>query len=268
MTLVTASSLADKEAQRNFFSENGYIGAFALPNLTSLEALVKGIEQSESPRAHLVRGIKKRLGLNAKHPIFVRDAHIRSRLVYQLASEPTILEDVANLLGPDILLWISEAISRKPGSRGQSWHIDIINAQISGVHVSVALTDMNRQNGCLQVIPKTHTYTIDLQECARQGACNLYDPESLLALADRLHPENAPHQIVPLEMKKGEYSFTKGGLWHGVGNNSTQQNRLGLVARYMQTDRKCLNLKEQPVPCLLVRGKDRYQLNDLHQPPN
>ncbi|MGC9506296.1 phytanoyl-CoA dioxygenase family protein [Baaleninema sp.] len=267
MTAITKGNITDRDRQKKFFFENGYLGAFSLPNLTSMEELITGIEKSESFKSRLVRGVKKRLGINAKHPIFVRQAHIRSALVYKLATEPAILDDIENLLGSDILLWISEAICRKPGTRGQSCHVDIINAQVQGVHVSVALTDMNLQNGCLQVIPKTHTYTLDLEECARQGMCDLFDPQSMLALADRLHPENAPHEIVPLEMTKGQYSFTKGGLWHGVGKNATDRDRLGLVARYMGTDRECREADGSQVPCILVRGEDLHQLNDLHQPP-
>lgn len=243
------------ENQKNFFADNGYVGPFSLPDNLSAIELKHSIEDS-SENARL---------------LFMpeRISHIISKPVFKLATEPSILDSVSSLLGSDLLLWIGEVIYKNPGDGLTFWHIDEINYAVGGVHVSVAITDMNINNGCLQVIPGTHKYKDNLNEYANKGEWDPYSSESAVQLADRLHPENAPHQIVPVEMKAGEYFLDMGGLWHTALANQTEKVRLGLVVRYMRPDissEKACNL-DYSLPCILVRGEDNYKLNTLHQPP-
>ena len=161
------------------------------------------------------------------------------------------------------------AITRKPKSQGQPWHIDQINWQVDGVHASIAITDMTLENGCLQVIPKTHHYDLSqtaLEAEAQLADANLWDGEAMVALADRLHPENAPHELVSLGVKAGQSFLTKGGLWHGVPRSTSDQPRGALVARYMGPD---IAGKEagRPLPCVLIAGTDTQQKNTLCHPP-
>lgn len=241
--------------QKKFFADNGYVGPFSLPDYSSAIELIQSIiDSSESERFKFM---------------LARDSHIFSQPVFELVTEPSILDSVSSILGSDLLLWIGEVIRKKPGDGLTFWHIDEINYAVGGVHVSVAITDMNINNGCLQVIPGTHKYKDDLTEYANKGELNPYSSESIVQLADRLHPENAPHQIVPIEMKSGEYFLDKGGLWHSALANQTQNVRLGLVARYMRPDvssEKAGNLNYS-LPCILVRGRDKNRLNTLYKPP-
>ncbi|MFY7805665.1 MAG: phytanoyl-CoA dioxygenase family protein, partial [Limnoraphis robusta] len=203
-----------------------------------------------------------------------RIAHITSKLVYDLSTEPQILDDVADFLGSNLLFWMAETIVREPGhdghivkKTGQIWHIDVINGWIKGVHTSIAVTDMTMKTGCLLVIPGTHKYDADLPALEEAGECDLTDASSLLRLADRMHPENAPHQIKAIEMKAGQYCFTRGGIWHGVSRNNDTRTRFGLVARFARPDVEIKNFAGNPIPCIVVRGEDSHQLNLLKTPP-
>ena len=240
--------------QKKFFADNGYVGPFSLSSNSSVIELKQSIGDSSE---------------NAKLLMSERFAHIISKPVFKLATEPSILDSVSSFLGSDLLLWIGQVVFKKPGDGLTFWHIDEINNAVGGVHVSVAITDMNIDNGCLQVIPGTHKYQDDLREYVNKGECDPYSSESIVQLADRLHPENAPHQIVSLEMKTGEYFLDMGGLWHNALANQSEKLRLGLVARYMRPDvcsEKACNL-DRSLPCILVRGEDNYKLNTLHQAP-
>ncbi|MEO0759416.1 MAG: phytanoyl-CoA dioxygenase family protein [Cyanobacteria bacterium J06648_16] len=173
-------------------------------------------------------------------------------------------------LGPDALLWIGQVVNRKAGGRGQPWHIDQINWEVSGVHASIAITDMNLSNGCLQVIPKTHHYQLsqsDLEAHAKAANADLWDGQAMVKLADQLHPENAPHQLVSLEVKAGQCFFTRGGLWHGVTKSIASQPRIALVTRYMRPDIAGQGTDGRPLSCIQVLGVDEYHKNRLSQPP-
>lgn len=253
------NSLTKTVNQLEFFQENGYAGPFSLPSSSlTTENLLLAMESSQK----LFKGVIDK-GLDRL--VFYRKHHIFYHHVFALVTEDCILEDVANILGPNLLLWIAEMRPRHPNNKGQAWHIDQANYQVGGVHVSIAINEMNQQNGCLQVIPKTHQYHISSQELAersRKGECNLNNAESMALLADKLHPENAPHQVVSAEMKGGQYFFTKGGLWHGVPPNSSQGTRFSCLARYMTPD------VPSHLPSILVKGVDDYNLNTLYKPPS
>ncbi len=251
---ITPNSILN-DNQKKFFADNGYVGPFSLPDHSSLLELKRTIESSSSKIQVLLMP--------------PRNSHILSKPVFQLATEPSILNGVSSFLGPDLLLWIAEVASKKPGDGLTPWHIDNTNYAVDGVHVSVAITDMNINNGCLEVIPGTHKYKYELREYANKGECNLGSSESMVQLANRLHPENAPHQIVLVEMKAGQYFFTKGGVWHCALGNQSEKLRLALVARYIQpsvSSEEVIDL-DCSLSCILVRGEDNYKLNILHQPP-
>jgi len=257
----TASPLSIDD--KIFFIENGYSRAFALSDRAALNKLKQAIEQQQWLK--LRNQLLHKTSDNDFFP--AKTAYLSSQLVCDLATESAILEGVADLLGPDLLLWVGETITRAPFNSGQQWHIDATNAFVGGIHASIAITDMNMKNGCLRVIPKTHTYGVDPWHLAKKGECDLSDDASLLRLADRLHPENAPHSVEPVEVSSGEVFLTKGGLWHSVGPNHTLKTRMAMVARYAQPQVKVTYPLGRKIPCILVRGEDRYGLNQLYPRP-
>lgn len=258
------------EQKVGFFEKEGFVGPFNLGQTASLVALRNAM--SEETEASQGQDTDHQ---TTQNPIMDRRiAHTTSKLVYDLSTESKILDDVADFIGSNLLFWMAETIVREPGhdghiveTTGQIWHIDVINGWIKGVHTSIAVTDMTMKNGCLLVIPGTHKYDADLPALEKAGECDLTDAESLLKLADKMHPENAPHQIKAIEMKAGQYCFTRGGIWHGVSQNNDSRTRFGLVARFARPDVEIRNFAGNPFPCILVRGEDSHQLNVLKNPP-
>ncbi len=252
-----------------FFEKEGFIGPFTLGQTASLialrDAMSKEVEDAQAQDT----------SSQPQSPIMDRRiAHTTSKLVYELSTESKILDDVADFIGSNLLFWMAETIVREPGhdghivqKTGQIWHIDVINGWIKGIHTSIAVTDMTMKTGCLLVIPGTHKYDADLPALEAAGECDLTDAESLLKLADRMHPENAPHQIKAIEMQAGQYCFTRGGIWHGVSRNNDSHTRFGLVARFARPDVEIKNFAGNPMPCIVVRGEDSHQLNLLKTPP-
>ncbi|NKC11943.1 MAG: hypothetical protein GKR94_06995 [Gammaproteobacteria bacterium] len=244
------------------FERNGFLGPFTLaPHSTEL------LEPGR------LAGIGRRLReLDAS---ITRNAHVHSQMLFRLISCRSIMDRLRSLLGNDILSWTSHIVVRQPGSRGQGWHSDSINQFIRGIHVTVALTDMTEDNGCLQIIPGSHLYRSSLSSAVEVGDLNYDDPDSAVYWADVTAPWGRPHQRQSITVTSGQFFFTWGGLWHFVGPNKSAQSRVAVVARYARPDVACRDYgfsdaKIVPgdlLPCVMVSGVDRHGLNDLRTAP-
>ena len=52
----------------------------------------------------------------------VRDRHLDASLIMELFQRPTITEPLAQLLGPDLLIWRSQYFNQEPGAPPITWH--------------------------------------------------------------------------------------------------------------------------------------------------
>ena len=106
-------------AQVGSFYEQGYLrgirvcdAARVQRNLEGLDALKRQI----APRATLSEGT------------FVQERHLP--YLFELASNPAILDCVEDLIGPDIILWGVHIACKEPGDGEYSWHQDRAGAPI------------------------------------------------------------------------------------------------------------------------------------------
>jgi chlorinating enzyme len=99
--------------------------------------------------------------------------HLLHSWIGQLVSHPTILETLRSLIGPNILVWVSEFNSKAPHtSKFFSWHQDFYYwrhqhkdlRNIPMVTTWLALSDANMTNGCMQVLPGSHTHLVPHRE--------------------------------------------------------------------------------------------------------
>jgi non-haem Fe2+, alpha-ketoglutarate-dependent halogenase len=244
------------------FENQGYVGPFDLPqkaldDFGDLETITE-VLNGELPQ-------------DAR-----RNQHVCSRSLDQLATHPAILERLKSILGEDIVLWVAHVLSRPPNDPGQIWHSDTINQFLRGVHVSIAITDMTKANGCMKLVKGSHLYRASLSAAIEFGLIDGKNDQMLLEYADKLAPWHAPHSIEHIELGKGQFFFTWGGLWHGIGPNFTSANRLACVARFARTDVTCknygfkdYNIVEGPkLPCILVSGIDKFGFNKMYELPN
>lgn len=258
------------------FDAMGFAGPFTLRDAAQVATLQRFIEGHRDPG--VLHRILAKVRLVQDRRLEQASGHLAFRPLYDFAVQPQLLDDVEAILGPDLLLWKGRIIVRQPGSSGQAWHVDFDNKMVGGVHITFALAPMTGENGALQLIPGTHRYEISLHENQRNGTCDLHDAASVLALADETHPENAPHELVTMELEPGEYFLTKGGLWHGVPPNRTGTPRPAVLSRYMTPDVEShiwdhddaspVVISKRSLPCILVRGEDSYRRNRLFKPPS
>lgn len=96
--------------------------------------------------------------------------------MHSLATTPTILEVVSDLLGPDVLIWKSQLWIKEAGSGSHvGWHQDSRYwglTPIQSCNVWLAITDVEQANGPMEFLSGSHR--------APLPTVDTYQPENLL----------------------------------------------------------------------------------------
>ena len=195
-----------------------------------------------------------------------------SQRFLQLAMHPPIIDLVEQLIGPDIILWGCHVFC-KPASEGYEtpWHQDGHYWPIrplANCTVWVALEPSTQENGCLRVIPGSHT--------AKQLYEHLHEDRNDLTLNQRMAEGTFDEsQAADLELQPGEMSMHDIYMIHGAKANTSQQRRTGVALRFMpgtslfdrnlrpSAGKTGVNVSFATRPLWLLRGEDKTGLNDF-----
>ena len=116
---------------------------------------------------------------------------------------------------------------KPPGSRGQALHQDQYYLRVQpGTCIAawMALDDCGEDNGCLQVVPSSHTLPL---LCATEADTSQSFTDVTVPLTDDMQP-------VPVEMHAGDVLFFNGQLIHGSFPNHTKDRfRRSLIGHYI-----------------------------------
>ena len=195
-----------------------------------------------------------------------------SRAFLDLAMDPQILDLVEQLIGPDIILWGCHVFC-KPAGDGQEtpWHQDghyWPMRPLATCTVWVALDESTVENGCLRVIPQSHTAQFThphLLEDRTDLVLNLRTREDAFDVAD----------AVDLQLQPGEMSMHDVYMIHGAAVNRSTKRRAGVALRYMpgtsvfERDINPVDGKSGVTtafatrPLWLLRGEDKTGRNDF-----
>ena len=147
-----------------------------------------------------------------------------------IAGLPELVDAVAAVLGPDIILWGGQFFC-KPAQTGLEvpWHQDGEYWPIrplSTCTVWLAIDDATPVNGCMRYIPGSHK--------ARRIFPHRFDERPDLVLNQVTDPAYfAATDALDDELQAGEFSLHDVYLIHGSQANRSAQRRAGLVFRYM-----------------------------------
>jgi hypothetical protein len=194
---------------------------------------------------------------------FVNWWHKRNRFLYDLCTDPRLLDYAEDLLGPSFFLWGSQFFVKEPGDGSiVPWHQDAQYWPLSPrrhVTVFVAFTDCDRENACMEVIPGTHRAGLLRHHTTTDGRYVLRQEID----AGEFDPADA----MPLELRAGEISLHHDGIAHGSGANLSDRPRIGFTMRFSATEVKC-DLSVWPnFQAFLVRGIDEFRHNPPGVPP-
>jgi ectoine hydroxylase-related dioxygenase (phytanoyl-CoA dioxygenase family) len=166
----------------------------------------------------------------------------------RLVSDPRLLDVAEQFVGPDIALFATHYIC-KPPKTGQAvlWHQDGSYWPLEPMEVVtlwLAVTDSVPENGCMRVVPRTHTLPLTLVE-------ERTDVENVLGSAMRKELVDAS-KAVDVVLRAGDLSIHHPHLIHGSNANTSPLWRMGLTIRYIPTRTRIL--KDVGAP-FLFRGK-------------
>ncbi len=187
------------------------------------------------------------------------------------AREPGVLDMLEQLIGPDLVLWITRVLC-KPAAKGREvpWHQDgeyWPMRPLATCSVWIALDPVSTANGCMRFIPGSHQQ----QELYRHHAT---DRANLVLNLELDRDQFDESRAVNVELEPGQMSLHDVRLIHGSAANTSGQRRAALIMRYMpatshydrslvtqRRDNSPFNIFHQPL--WLMRGTDRSGKNDF-----
>ena len=126
--------------------------------------------------------------------------HLYFPWAYELATHPAILDAVEAVLGPDLLVWTVSIFAKYPRDPGYiSWHQDGTYWGLDSPQVTtawVALTDSVVANGCMRVVPGSHTSPILPHK-------DTYAPNNLLSRGQEVQAEVDEKDAVDVVLQAG-----------------------------------------------------------------
>jgi phytanoyl-CoA hydroxylase len=165
-------------------------------------------------------------------------AYSRDRLFQEWALNPEVLARLRQLLGSQLILPLAHhncIMTKQPGySSVTHWHQDIRYWSFERpelVNVWLALGSESPDNGCLHILPGSHS--LDIERKCLDDALFLRDdlPENKALLATQVN----------VELNAGDVLFFHCRSFHGAGRNHTSQTKFSLVFTYHSVD-------NQPLP--------------------
>ncbi len=178
----------------------------------------------------------------------------------RLVSDDRLLDIAEQFIGPDIALFATHYIC-KPPHTGQPvlWHQDGAFWPLEPMEVVtlwLAITDSSPDNGCLRVIPGTHTGELG----ALREATSVDN-----VLGAELDADVDEADAVDLVLRPGDVSVHHPSIVHGSGANTSDRWRRGLTIRYIPTSTR---ITEPEAACpYLLRGEAVPGVNDYLAPP-
>jgi hypothetical protein len=181
----------------------------------------------------------------------ISTAHMKYGGVFDILTNPRIVDHVADLLGDDVIAWGSHFFCKMPGDgKAVAWHQDASYWPLSPSHavtVWLAIDDADLGNGCMKFIAGSqHSGHMTFRQST---------PEEHNVLDQTVeNAESYGTHVVVDDLKAGQASIHNDLLLHGSDANLSTRRRCGLTLRYAAAHvRAGMNWNEKGV---IVRGAD------------
>jgi len=166
----------------------------------------------------------------------------------RLISDDRLLDIAEQFIGPNIALFASHYISKPPfDGKPVLWHQDGAFwplAPMEVVTLWLAVDESTIENGCMRVIPGTHTLALQEMEAAKEEA-----------VLERVVPDRFVDEskAVDFILAPGDVSVHNPNIVHGSKANHSPKRRCGLTIRYIPTTTRIVCEGQWP-SAFLLRG--------------
>ena len=190
------------------------------------------------------------------------NAHLISPMLDEVTHNVNILNAVESLIGRNILVCGTTLFIKNPGEGGfVSYHQDAKYIGLephNWVTAWVAITDSNKNNGCMKMWSGSHKDNLKEHD-------QNFNEKNLLTRGQTV--KNVPNdQIIPLVLNAGQMSLHHPRTVHGSGINKSNDRRIGFVIQsYIGTNVKQVLGKNS---VQLARGEDKFNFHQKIGRPN
>ncbi len=179
--------------------------------------------------------------------------HLLFGWLADLVRQQKILDAIEDLYGQNLLCWTSNFFIKDGNDPTYvSWHQDSTYWGLSKPDVVtawVALSESNRSNGAMEVVPGTHLMN-------QIPHTDTFAKNNALTRGQEVAVEIDQSKAVAIELLPGEMSLHHVRIIHGSPSNNSSKRRIGFAIRYMPTDVRQL---EGDDSATLVRGVDTFE---------
>jgi hypothetical protein len=188
--------------------------------------------------------------------------YLRYPWAFSLATRPSILDVVEDLIGPDILLYQNTAWVKNAGEDSYvSWHQDNTyfgHVPCEVLSVWVALSPSRPESGSMRFLPESHKEgQLPIKHDLQDG--------NMLSSGQVADVDLSRYQPVATSLEPGEASIHHAWMVHGSPPNRTKDRRLGVTFVYHPPS--LAQIGTVRTSALLVRGEDRYGHFEPEAPP-
>jgi len=172
--------------------------------------------------------------------------------LWDIATEPRILDLVEDIVGPDIVCWATAVLSKPANNpRFVPWHQDASFWSLSPartVTVWLAIDDADEENAAMQWIPRTHD----------KGHFALEKSDTGAVFHIQTAGANQMGKPVSDNLTAGQCSLHADMIVHGSPPNLSDRRRCGLTLRYCSPVVRIVDESwSAGVEAILCRGGDR-----------
>lgn len=177
--------------------------------------------------------------------------HDRCATIWDMATNPRILDLVEDLIGPDIVVWGTHFFCKMPGDgKAVAWHQDATYWPLTPtrtVTAWIAIDDADAGNGAMRVIPGSHRHGALPVRPSRSEDNNVLWEQS-----DGWERFGAPASFT---WRAGQCTLHSDLLLHGSEPNRSDRRRCGLTVRYAAAEVRSWDGWNGKA--ILCRGEDR-----------
>lgn len=235
------------DAEIDCYHTNGYLGPFTAVSETEMAEI----------RAHIENDVLQRDGPSPRSR--VQSRHMDSQVIYDLATHPAIIERMASIMGPNLIMWATNFFNKAPGGSEIPWHQDINFWPLEPpVNISawIAIDNVTVENACVQLIPGSH----------KRMAPHIKAPEGM-AFGQMIDPDYYDeNQLINMELRPGQFFLFTERLMHHSNKNESNQRRMGMSIR-VTLPMVTIDQDNPPLhpghTAVLARGHDIMSFNRL-----
>lgn len=183
----------------------------------------------------------------------------------RLISDDRLLDVAEQFIGPDIALFASHYICKRPYD-GQAvlWHQDGTYWPLEPMEVVtlwLAIDDADMENGCMRVLPRTQNMRLLTPgELIQQN-------DGTNVLGSGIDPAQIDEQqVVDVVLKAGDVSVHHPNVIHGSNANTSSRWRRGLTIRYIPTSTRIISEQKHP-SAFMLRGQPVSGVNEYNPWP-